>query len=217
MFQVVLGVAGPGDLTIFIALTSSSLGVMPIVLFTVVLNVINARLSQRLQILAMTDELTGLMTRRALRELAPAMIALARRRGAELAVMMIDIDHFKAVNDRHGHLVGDDVLRQTAEAILAQLRPDALLTRFGGEEFAAVVPVTDLASARQVAERLRLVAAQQTCRSGQHPVPATVSIGLTMLGPAEPLDAAIQRSDQALYRAKRAGHDRVEVHLRAAG
>ncbi len=188
-------------------------GVMPIFLATVVLNLINARLSQRLETRAMTDELTGVMTRRALSELAPAAISRARRGGGEVAVLMLDIDRFKAVNDRHGHLVGDEVLRQIARTLGTQLRPDALLTRSGGEEFAAVVPVADLASARQVAERLRFAVAERACRCTGLELTVTISVGMTMLGPAEPLEAGVLRADQALYRAKNAGRNRVEASL----
>lgn len=192
-------------------------GVMPIFLATVVLNLINARLSKRLETRAMTDELTGVLTRRALTDLAPAAILHARRGGSEVAVLMLDIDRFKAVNDHHGHLVGDDVLRQVAKTLCAQLRPDALLTRYGGEEFAAVVPVADLASARQVAERLRFAVAESPCRSTELELSVTVSVGMTLLGPAEPLEAGILRADQALYRAKHTGRNRVEASLVATG
>jgi diguanylate cyclase (GGDEF)-like protein len=191
-------------------------GVMPIFIATLILNVINARLAQRLATLALTDELTGLMTRRALRELAPATIGQARYSHQEVAVLMLDLDHFKAVNDRHGHLVGDDVLRRTAAAVRSQLRPDALLTRFGGEEFAAVVPVSDLATARQMAERVRRTVAEAPAAGGTAAPAVTASIGLTMLRPAETLDAAILRADEALFRAKRAGRDRVESSLGVA-
>jgi diguanylate cyclase (GGDEF)-like protein len=188
-------------------------GVMPIFIATLILNVINARLAQRLARLALTDELTGLMTRRALRELAPDTVAQARRSHHEVAVVMLDLDHFKSVNDRHGHLVGDDVLRRTAAAVRSQLRPDALLTRYGGEEFAAVVPVVDLAAARQMAERVRRTVAEPPAVGLIEGPAVTASIGLTMLRPAETLDAAILRADEALYRAKRAGRDRVESRL----
>jgi diguanylate cyclase (GGDEF)-like protein len=105
------------------------------------------------------------------------------------------------------------VLRQVARTLHAQLRPDALLTRYGGEEFAAVVPVADLASARQVAERLRFAVAECPCQSTGGALTVTISVGMTMLGHAELLDAGILRADQALYRAKQTGRDRVEASL----
>ncbi len=191
-------------------------GVMPIFLATVVLNVINARLTMRLERLAMTDELTGVLTRRALRDLAPAVIAAGRTRGAEAAVLMIDIDHFKQVNDRHGHLTGDDVLREVARTLRAQVRADALVTRYGGEEFALVVPVADLAAARHVAERLRLAMSTRPVATGSGTLAVTVSVGLALLGAHETIDAALLRADEALYRAKRTGRDRVEASLEVA-
>lgn len=191
-------------------------GVMPIFLATVLLNVINARLHRQLALRALTDELTGAMTRRALHELAPDTIARARRAGQDVAVLMVDIDHFKAVNDRHGHLVGDDVLRQLVALLRAQLRHDALLTRFGGEEFAILAPVSGVAAARQAAERLRLAIAGQPFESSALRLQVTASIGLALLGPRELLDAALLRADEALYRAKGAGRDRVEASLEVA-
>jgi diguanylate cyclase (GGDEF)-like protein len=191
-------------------------GVMPIFLATVVLGVINERLSRQLERRALTDELTGLMSRRALHELAAATIAHARRNRDEVAVLMLDIDHFKNVNDRHGHAVGDDVLRQIAALLRSQLRADALLTRHGGEEFAAVVPVAGVAVARQVAERLRFAIAEVPCRSGPLALQITASIGLTILRRDETLDDALRRADEALYRAKREGRDRVQASLDVA-
>ena len=191
-------------------------GVMPIFLATVVLNVINAGLMARLERQALTDELTGVMTRRALRDVAPAALARARAAGTEVAVLMLDIDHFKQVNDRHGHLTGDDVLREVARTLRAQLRADALVTRYGGEEFALVVPVADLAAAQHVAERLRLAVATRPIATGSGTLAVTVSVGLALLGAQETLDAALLRADEARYRAKHAGRDRVEASLGVA-
>lgn len=191
-------------------------GVMPIFLATMLLSVINARLKERLALRALTDELTGTMTRRALRELAPETITRARAQGRRVAVLMLDIDYFKNVNDRYGHLVGDEVIRTVANVVREQLRPDGLVTRYGGEEFALLVPVSDVTIARQVAERLRQAVAHRPCRSGEIELPVTASVGLTMLGPEDSLDAALMRADEALYRAKRAGRDRVEASLEMA-
>lgn len=188
-------------------------GVMPIFLATVVLSVLNERLSIRLALRANTDELTGAMTRRALRDLAPRAIAAARSAGHDVAVLMIDLDHFKAINDRHGHLAGDDVLRRTASLLRAQLRADALVTRFGGEEFAIVLAVDGVAAARQASERLRLAVADTAFGSPDRPLAVTVSVGLAMLGPGEALDAALLRADEALYRAKSGGRNRVVASL----
>jgi diguanylate cyclase (GGDEF)-like protein len=142
----------PSELEPFIA---AMYGVMPMVIATLLLSLVNARLRQQLRSRAMTDELTGTMTRRALSELAPATIDLAQHRQLAVAVLMLDLDHFKRVNDTYGHAAGDRVLKVAAATLLANVRHDALLSRYGGEEFVAVAPVDDLAGARQVAERLR--------------------------------------------------------------
>ena len=187
---------------------------LPIVMASLLLNTVTLRLHQQLKTRASTDELTGVLMRRALRELAPAAVASAQAAGRELALLMLDLDRFKTINDQHGHLAGDEVLRHTAEVLRQQLRPDALLGPFGGEEFIVLVAVDKVAAARTVAERLRLALAQSPCvMDGGQRIAVTLSIGVAMLGPAEGLDSALLRSDEALYRAKRAGRDRVEVAL----
>lgn len=190
--------------------------IMPLIVAALVLNVVNARLSQQLRSRALTDELTGVMTRRALRELAPAVIHRAQLAGARVAVLMLDLDRFKAVNDVHGHQAGDEVLRRAAALITANLRTDALLTRHGGEEFVVVAPVPDVRTARVVAERLRSALAAEPCRTDQATIAVTVSIGVSMLEPDEALEPALKRADEALYRAKRDGRDRVETSIAAA-
>jgi len=185
-------------------------GVMPVVMATLLLSVVNTRLAAQISHQAMTDELTGAMNRRALRQQAPALVTRARASGQALAAMLLDIDHFKRVNDTHGHLMGDEVLREVVTVLRAQLRPEALVTRFGGEEFALLVPVRDAATAQRVAERLRAAMAAHDVTGSGLPVRVTASVGLAMLGPDEPLEAALRRADEALYRAKQGGRNRVE-------
>jgi diguanylate cyclase (GGDEF)-like protein len=192
-------------------------GVLPIIVATLLLSLVNARLQRQLHNRAITDELTGAMTRRALGELAPAAIELARQRHREVAVLMLDLDHFKNINDTYGHVAGDKVLRVAAATLQANLRHDALLARYGGEEFVAVIPVDDLAAARRVAERLRLAIENADWR----PALAidrsiTISIGVAVVGAAGDLGEALARADQALYHAKREGRNRVQVSLVAA-
>lgn len=185
-------------------------GVLPMLVATLVLNVVNARLRDRLRALAMTDALTGAMTRRALTDLAPGAIAVSRSRRRGVAVLMIDLDHFKAINDRHGHPAGDRVLRHAAATLRAQLRADALLARYGGEEFAVVLHVDDPMTAAVVAERLRHAVAHTPFEDGApEPIGLSVSIGAAMLGDDEPLESALARADEALYRAKDEGRNRV--------
>jgi diguanylate cyclase (GGDEF)-like protein len=199
------------------SLLSVLYGVLPVIVSTLLLTLVNARLRHQLRMRAITDELTGLMTRRALRELAPAMIEQQQSEHRDVAVLMLDLDRFKHVNDTHGHPAGDAVLRLAARALQAHARVDTLLARYGGEEFVAVVPVEDLPTARRVAERLRhaveSVPWQQDLRL---PERVTVSVGVAMVGPGESLDQALTRADEALYRAKREGRNQCQVALARA-
>lgn len=191
-------------------------GVMPVVMATLLLSVVNARLAAQLAQRASTDDLTGVLNRRALREAAVPFVERTQRGGEQLAVLLLDIDHFKSINDTHGHLAGDAVLRQLAGLLQAQLRRDALVTRFGGEEFALVVPVADAQAAARVAERVRDAVARQPFDIGSGSLRVTVSVGLAMLTGRETLEATLQRADEALYRAKGAGRNRVETAQRMA-
>jgi diguanylate cyclase (GGDEF)-like protein len=188
-------------------------GVTPVVMATLLLNVVNGRLAGQLAQRAMTDELTGALNRRALHAQAPALQAQAGAAGQTLALLVADLDHFKQVNDTHGHAAGDAVLRQVVGVLRAQLRRDALFTRVGGEEFVLLVPVRDAAAAWRVAERLRLAVAGQPVHVAGRLLRITTSIGLTLLAGGEPLDTALARADAALYQAKTAGRDRVASDL----
>jgi diguanylate cyclase (GGDEF)-like protein len=188
-------------------------GVMPVLTAALVFNVVNERLRHHLNARALTDELTGALTRRALREFAPGLLAGAHDSGNQIAVLMIDLDHFKHVNDEFGHQCGDDVLRHAAAALRAQLRPDSLLARFGGEEFVALVPVDTLPTARQVAERLRAAVAEQPFGRGATSIRVTISVGCALVGGGADLEAALGRADEAMYCAKREGRNRVRMGL----
>lgn len=199
------------------SLLAALYGVMPITMATLLLTLVNARLHHQLRSRATTDELTGALTRRALRELAPAMLERAPLQPAEVAVVMIDLDHFKGINDSYGHAAGDRVLRMVASTLQANLRPDALLARYGGEEFVAVLPIDDLPNARRVSERLRAaVEGVEWVRVAGLDRTVTVSVGVALAGAGETLDGALQRADEALYRAKREGRNQVQVSLMAA-
>jgi diguanylate cyclase (GGDEF)-like protein len=192
-------------------------GVLPMIVATLMLTLVNSRLRHQLRQRAITDELTGTMTRRALREMAPALVEQQQAKHREVAVLMLDLDRFKAINDTYGHVKGDAVLRMAAGVLQTHARVDTLLARYGGEEFIAVVPVDDLPAARRVAERLRLAiegadwVSTMGLASG-----VTVSVGVAMVSPAESLDAALQRADEALYRAKRDGRNQCQIGLAVA-
>ncbi len=162
--------------------------------------------------LATHDGLTGVHNRLALMEALARDAAQARRSNTPLAVLMVDIDHFKAVNDQHGHLAGDAVLREVAQRAQRRLRHADLLARYGGEEFVALLPLTDAQGAVAVAEDIRQAIAVRPCVVHGVPIPVAVSIGVCAAVPgagAEGVEALLAASDQALYEAKHQGRNRV--------
>lgn len=163
--------------------------------------------------LATHDSLTGLYNRSALQDLLPALGARARRQGEPLAFLMLDIDHFKRVNDTYGHLAGDAVLREVALRIRQRLRQADVVARYGGEEFLAVLPATDQAGALRLAEHVRKAIESPPVRLANAMVSITLSVGVHAGIPDDSpraLDAQIGLSDEALYAAKNAGRNRVE-------
>lgn len=161
-------------------------------------------LRRELERLITHDSLTGALTRRALFTTGEAELARARRQGRPLAVLMLDLDHFKQINDAHGHRVGDRVLVDFVARAHAVLRRPAVLGRYGGEEFVALLPDTDMGQALAVAERLRTSACVDA-----HLPPCSVSIGVATALPQDTLDALINRADAGLYEAKAQGRNRV--------
>jgi diguanylate cyclase (GGDEF)-like protein len=157
------------------------------------------------------DALTGLPNRRALDILAPSLYRRTPAQAA-VAVLMIDVDHFKRVNDQCGHAAGDAALRHVAATLKGALRAGDVLMRWGGEEFAVLLPGVDDSGASAIAEKLRtrLADAPFVCAETQAPLRLTVSLGTAQLDVGESLIAALGRADAALYRAKRGGRDRVE-------
>jgi two-component system, cell cycle response regulator len=157
----------------------------------------------RLEALVREDALTGLSNRRAILTQLGGMVSGARRHGHPLSIAVLDLDHFKRINDTHGHKTGDQVLVAAAHALATHLRAEDQLGRLGGEEFLVLLPDTDAGAAVHVAEKLRLeVAAAPT------PVDVTVSVGLATWD-GEAAEDLLQRADEALYAAKDAGRDRV--------
>ena len=166
------------------------------------------RVSRTMQALAMTDELTGLPNRRAV--LARLGSTLAE--GSACAVLIVDIDHFKAINDRHGHPIGDEVLRAVAGTLAAELRGTMSAGRLGGEEFLVLMPRTEIDPAMHLAERLRVAMARIDPARWSVATPITVSVGVALArpGPGGIADV-LRRADEALYAAKAAGRDRVRA------
>ena len=166
--------------------------------------------------LALTDELTGLYNRRYLFAHLDELIERVNHDGIGAAVLLIDIDHFKRVNDTYGHAAGDDVLRELAARATNTVRSVDLVARLGGEEFVVVMPETGPAIAAAVAERLRLAVASEpfALRAGGAGLPVTISIGVTTAAArGEDRDCLLKRADDALYRAKADGRDRVVARL----
>jgi diguanylate cyclase (GGDEF)-like protein len=126
-----------------------------------------------------------------------------------IAVLMFDIDHFKQINDKRGHAAGDAVIRHFAEMLRLHLRDSDAAARLGGEEFAAILPPLPLEQARIVAERVRLAFELSPTRFVSETIPATVSVGLAICGPEEPFSSVLNRADDALYKAKNNGRNRV--------
>lgn len=166
----------------------------------------------RMSDLAMVDELTGLKNRRSFFDDIEPVIAGSRRRGKPVAIALLDLDHFKDVNDTHGHAIGDDVLRTVARRIEETLRQEQIVGRIGGEEFVVLLPDTSPQQALVAIERVRKAV-------GETPIPVTgdgevwisVSGGIAPLGDGVPVPTALQHADKAMYRAKALGRNRVEV------
>jgi diguanylate cyclase (GGDEF)-like protein len=159
--------------------------------------------------LARTDALTGLLNRHAFYESAARELELARSRGLVTTVACLDLDAFKSVNDRDGHARGDDVLREIAESLRAEARTGDLLCRMGGDEFAVLLPKTDLAGAEVMLQRLCAKVAASMAAQG---LPVTVSVGAAICRlPPRHLEAAVGLADRLLYRAKANGKSRVEL------
>ncbi|MDZ4048077.1 MAG: GGDEF domain-containing protein, partial [Pseudoxanthomonas sp.] len=164
--------------------------------------------------LATVDALTGVLARNGLAEQGARLIAESRRHGRPLSLLLMDMDQFKSVNDSLGHYAGDSLLRHLAERARLVLRGEDVLARLGGDEFVALLPSTDLNGARVVAERLRDGINHAHMRFQGQEVPAPLSIGVAQLqADDDVLDSLLKRADQAMYRAKRAGGDRVEMAL----
>jgi diguanylate cyclase (GGDEF)-like protein/PAS domain S-box-containing protein len=164
----------------------------------------------RLERLARTDALTGVANRSHLFACATAEIRRAARYRRPLSVLMVDLDHFKRVNDEFGHAVGDAVLAEFAQFCVRLLRADDVIARYGGEEFVALLPETDGQGALAVAERLREAAAQIRIAPAPASRRVTVSIGVASLLPGEAaIETVLARADEALYDAKAAGRDRI--------
>ncbi len=156
-----------------------------------------------------TDGLTQAYNKRYLLDVLERELARARRTGQPLSVLMLDVDHFKAINDTHGHLAGDEVLQELCRRTSGILRSDELLARYGGEEFAVVLADCSQDQAQQVAERIRQAVCANPFQTDSAPIDVTVSLGLACSQDGLAVSDLLDRADKNLYAAKRAGRNRV--------
>jgi diguanylate cyclase (GGDEF)-like protein len=168
---------------------------------------------QQLTAAARTDPKTGLLNATAWQREADAEVTRALRSDTPLALLLVDVDYFKRVNDNHGHLIGDEVLRSLASELRHQVRESDVVGRFGGEEFTVLLPRTDTAGACRIAERLRRSASGLTVAAAHARIQVTVSIGVAALGQhGHDLFELLTAADLALYRAKDAGRNQVQLY-----
>ena len=169
------------------------------------------KVEQQLKVQAATDPLTKLFNRRQFFDYAEIEISRSGRKNRPIAVMMMDIDHFKNVNDTYGHMVGDQVLLKLAEMFQEDLRKYDIIARYGGEEFIALLPETDLNQCKIIAERVRWLVANTSMKFEQAELSITISIGTACLDTDSDrnLHELLESADRALYQSKRAGRNRV--------
>jgi diguanylate cyclase (GGDEF)-like protein len=202
--------ASPAELAIQVAVSAGMLDATSLGVFVLRRRV--QRLLAATQTQSITDPLTGLPNRRFLVDQAPRVWRQARRDGTRVAAMVLDLDHFKRLNDAHGHATGDAVLRAVAQSLSAAVRPADVLARTGGEELLVLSLVADPDEAHHLAERLRVAVAGARTDDGHR---VTASIGVAMVRPVDGEDAAdalwrlVDRADAAMYQAKQQGGDRV--------
>lgn len=187
-----------------------SMGTMVIPVFSMgIIMIVHNRMMEQAMAAANRDFLTGAWSRRAFFELAERELVRVRRTGRALSLLLFDVDHFKQINDTHGHAVGDRVLQEIVQRAEKEIRAMDCIARVGGEEFAVLLPETDAASAMVIAERLRLTLAASPDSAQIRLVPCTVSIGMAVRSEQESVADLMRRADAALYAAKAGGRNRI--------
>jgi diguanylate cyclase (GGDEF)-like protein len=213
------------DINLFASSFEATIGFLPGVLVTQgfgmsFLLMHHERSAAQARALATTDALTGCLNRRALEERAAVELSWAARSGQPCSLVVVDLDHFKKINDTWGHATGDVVLRRAAEVVRACVRPSDVVARVGGEEFCVLLRATPLDGARAVADRVCTALREAVVEAEGAVVPVRASIGVAAVGiergatpdaVVEPWSTLFRRADAALYRAKQGGRDRVEV------
>ncbi len=185
---------------------------LPVIATSGFLLMCGERLNKDLARLATIDSLTGVYNRRTMTELANKAIAASKRHGRALSLLILDIDHFKRINDEFGHEAGDLALCRVVEVMRRVLRESDLIARLGGEEFVAILPDSDESSASVLAERLREELDSDEFSISGWPLPLRASIGVGSLGPTiSDLESLLRETDRAMYAAKRGGRNRVAL------
>ena len=180
-----------------------------IVFFLLATHAVNRHLAKE-ESSARTDPLTGLLNRRGFLELSRLVVSIAERSAGSFSIIMIDLDHFKRVNDKFGHAIGDRVLQEIATILLRGVREQDILARWGGEEVIILLPDTGVNGAKALGEKIRAsVEKLETCH-GEARICVTLSLGISQYHRGEPLTDTVQRADNALYQAKSSGRNRVE-------
>jgi diguanylate cyclase (GGDEF)-like protein len=201
---------------ILVAITCTLSFLLPLLALPPVIMLQRSLMHQQLTAAARTDPKTGLLNATAWQREADAEVARALRSDTPLALLLVDVDYFKRVNDSHGHLMGDEVLRGLAAELRQQVRESDVVGRFGGEEFTVLLPCTDTAGACRIAERLRCSASGLSVAAGPKTharIQVTVSIGVAALGQhGNDLFELLAAADLALYRAKDAGRNQVRLY-----
>jgi diguanylate cyclase (GGDEF)-like protein len=197
--------------TLYINLAISLAVTLVVMLLT---HLVLSRYQRRMEEMAATDKLTGLLNRQASAIVVDKVMAEYRREPRPVSVLLADVDHFKEINDRHGHLAGDAALRSVAETLHGGLRGSDIAVRWGGEEFLLMLRGCDLSEAEWIAEKLR--AAVEQAPLGERGLRTTISIGVAEYDGKETADHWFNRADAALYRAKNAGRNRVVADPAAA-
>ena len=171
----------------------------------------NALLYRTALLSALRDPLTDTGNRIAMDQVLQREVDMARRNLQPLSLLMLDIDHFKVINDTHGHAQGDDVLKAVAQTIKQQLRNVDMVFRYGGEEFLIILSNTTREAAAQVGERLRFAVMELQCLNAGQPIDVSISLGCACLLPGESCESLLRRADNALYIAKREGRNRLTM------
>ena len=211
-YLVVLQQNAPGEIRIMKALRGNvAIGLCMTLVILLIANFTIGSYQKKLETMATTDKLTGLANRQIFDFLFTQTLKTNERQKSPLSMVLIDVDHFKQVNDTHGHAIGDKTLQEISTILQELVRGADVVFRWGGEEFLLLLSNCNRNQAAQLAERTRNRIQKQTLSYGKEKIQVTISLGVAEIYPRESSGDFIERADKALYRAKNAGRNRVEV------